>query len=49
MIRMTKQAQNGSQVGRRDDQGSAQLTLHLDVLAKALKESGVNISGNQYM
>ena len=24
------------------------LTLHLDVLAKVLKEKGVNISGNQY-
>ncbi|WZN59479.1 hypothetical protein HKI87_02g10050 [Chloropicon roscoffensis] len=33
----------------KDGPGGQEVTLHLDVLAKALRDAGINISGNQYL
>jgi len=48
---MTKRLQAQEKASSSGKKGEARkdLTLNLDVLAKALKESGINISGNQYL
>ena len=33
----------------KDGPGGQEVTLHLDILAKALRDAGINISGNQYL
>lgn len=49
--RMTTRLQAQEKASSSGKKGEARkdLTLNLDVLAKALKESGINISGNQYL
>ncbi|UPQ98624.1 hypothetical protein HOP50_02g19300 [Chloropicon primus] len=46
-LELTKKAQGQAGNVRKD--GRPQDTLQLDILAKALKDSGINISGNQYL
>jgi len=43
------QAQEKASSSGKKGEARKDLTLNLDVLAKALKESGINISGNQYL